>query len=128
MSYRDYETMNESVLREWRPLLTLANQVWEVERKLPRLDHPELLQRNVAKMKEALRDLGLEYEDPAGQAYDETRTDCSASIAGVNTTDLVVTETLKPIIRIRDRSRVSLLQQAVVIVASRHSDTEDTHD
>jgi hypothetical protein len=108
-------------------LLTLANQIWEVERKLTRLDHPELLYRNITKMKEALGDLGLEYEDPTGQTYDETRTDCSASIAGVNTADLVVTETLKPIVRIRSGNRVCLIQQAVVIVSSTHSDTEEAH-
>jgi hypothetical protein len=120
-----------------KSILTILNQLYELEQKLKRQDDPANLSRNVDKMKDAFAEkglpawdagggqgrVGLAYEDPMGQSFKETRTDLEATISGSGTEDLVVVEVIKPIIRaiLRDGtgefSRV--VQKGVVVVESR---------
>ena len=109
-----------------RPYLNLMNQVFEIEKKLDKLKNPGSIGRNVRKMKEAFaQDLfpngGLVYEDPIGQSYDETRSDCEASISGESTEDLVVVDTIKPIVRLTVHDMTRIVQRAVVVVESKSS-------
>ena len=118
-------------------VLTVINQLYEIEEKLKRLDNCASLRRNIDKMKDAFAEEGLPaidvgggscsirltYEDPMGQPFKETRTDLDATIAGVSIDNLFVVEVIKPIIRITvkdggpDFSRV--VQKGIVIVESR---------
>ena len=80
---------------------------------------------NVQRIKDAFEEAGLTYEDPTGEPYDETRTDCDANIAGDSQENLVITEVIKPIIRV-NRSGVSRIeQQGRVIVKSQNQQTTD---
>ena len=63
--------------------------------------------------------MGLRYEDPIGQNYSETRTDVDASLAGSTAHDLVITETLKPIIRQIDAGHSMILQKGIVVASPR---------
>ena len=101
-------------------IINVTNQTWEIEHKISQFENLESIKKNVEKLKTSLFDyVGIEYEDPIGQPYNETRTDCNASISGSTTNDLVVIETLKPIIRYYDRNRYEVVQQAIVIVKSK---------
>jgi len=100
------------------PLLPLVNQLFDLEKKLNKLDKGQKAQRNLRRMRESLEDLGLFYHDPLGERYDETRTDCDASIAGEFSENLVITEVLKPIIHLKKGPIVQLLQVGLVIVAA----------
>ena len=103
----------------------LINNVFEIEKKLSRLDEDHTIDRNVRRIKDAFEEAGLTYEDPMGEPYDETRTDCEASIAGDSQENLVITEVIKPIIRV-NRSGVSRIeQQGRVIVKSQNQQTTD---
>lgn len=86
-----------------RGILTVLNQLYEIEQKLKRHGDPHNLLRNVGKARDAFAALesggGLIYEDPLGQRLDETRTDLEVSIAGTSTEKLVVVQVVKPIIR-----------------------------
>jgi hypothetical protein len=97
----------------------MLNQVFQIERKLARLDKAEGILRNLSALKDGFAELGLSYESPLGQRYDETRTDCEASIAGEVTEDLVIADVIKPAIRLNEDGRVRLVQKAVVVVSAR---------
>ena len=119
-------SMNPSVdLDRLRPYLNLLNQVFEIEKKIGRLEDPGTIGRNVRRMKETFEnDLGLGgggfvYEDPTGEPYNETRADCDATIVGEGGDDLVVVETNKPIIRFTSNGITQIVQRAVVTVESR---------
>lgn len=100
--------------------LTLLNQLFEIEKKLSATgsSDPAHCLRNVIKIKDALQEQGLFYEDPTGQPFKDTRTDLEATISGPGTENLKVVEVIKPIIRegSREFSRVS--QKGIVIVES----------
>jgi DNA mismatch repair ATPase MutS len=109
-----------------KTLLTILNQVYEMEQKLAKNGDQNNLLRNLEKIKDALEHgegLGLVYENPLGQPFNETRTDVEATISGQITDNLVVVEVIKPIIRaiIREGSAEisKVAQKGVVIVESR---------
>lgn len=100
--------------------LALVNQIFEIERKLARIQEPHSIQRNIDKIKEYFEESGLFYENPLGQKYDETRTDCEASIAGEKTENLIITEVIKPLIRLKKDGLTIIVQRAVVIVSAKN--------
>ncbi len=116
------------LLPKTKNVLTVINQLCELERKVKsKMDHESLL-RNINRMKDAFEESGLVYVDPIGQSCPDTRTDVEASIAGAGTEDLVVIEVLKPIVRQRnpeipgDAGRV--VQKGRVVVESQSSKKE----
>jgi hypothetical protein len=113
---------NTSAMRISKSILTVMNQVYELERKLKKYNDPGDCSRNIDRMKDAFEELGLTYEDPMGQAFKETRTDLEASISGAATEDLVVAEVIKPIIRVRvcdgTREFSRVVQKGIVVVES----------
>lgn len=107
--------------------LDLANQLFALEQKANQLPAAHSLQRNFDRLQLMLSErldvfmdtnTGLEVHNPIGEAYNETRTDCSASIAGEATENLIVVEVIKPIIRLRQAQISRIVQQGVVIVKS----------
>jgi hypothetical protein len=109
-------------------VLTLMNNLYEVERKLALHGDPGNASRNVEKMKDALSgalgDEGLFYEDPMGQSFKETRTDLEATISGANTENLVVVEVIKPIVRIGGVDYSRVVQKGIVLVQSKDDGAE----
>lgn len=100
-------------------LLTLLNNVYEIEKKAQAKSDPINVLRNVEKIKDAIAEEGLILEDPLGQPFKETRNDIEASISGEKTTNLEVVEVLKPIIRFQVEGFSKVVQKGIVIVASR---------
>jgi hypothetical protein len=109
--------------------LDLVNQIFEIEKKAAQIQESNSIQRNVNKLKEILEnDLGGQsggepqgfiYYNPLGEDYNETRTDCEASIAGIRTDNLEIIEVIKPIIRYRKGGMNIIVQKAVVVVESK---------
>lgn len=97
----------------------LINQVFDMERKVAKLTESNSLARNLDRIKNKFQDLGLEMANPLGESYDETRTDCEANIAGSSTDNLVITDVIKPIVRLRQGDSSLIVQKAVVIVESK---------
>lgn len=118
-----------------RAYIDILNQVFEIEKKVALLHEENSLSRNVNRLKALLEnDLlqegkaiqsGLVYHNPLGERYDDTRTDCEASITGTATEDLYITEVIKPIIFYtfteRGQTIKSLVQKAVVLVQSKRN-------
>ncbi len=105
--------------------LDIVNQIFEIEKKANKLQESNSIQRNINKLREILQNdlseqseepAGLIYHNPIGEDYNETRTDCEASIAGSSTENLKITDVIKPIIRF-NRGGISLIVQKGIVVA-----------
>ena len=120
------------ISEEPKRLIFILNQIFEIEKQMNRIskkydlsdENSYLLpSRNINKLKEFFEsslsnNISLTYHDPTGEDYNETRTDCCASIAGEKTDNLKIIDVMKPIIRISDNGINRILQKAVVIVKS----------
>jgi hypothetical protein len=107
-----------------KKFIEILDQVFEIEKKLDGISEPNSIGRNVNRLKECFEDLmsdgGLIYHNPLGEKYNETRTDLDASIAGNSADNLVVTEVIKPIIRLRTNTGVTtIVRKGVVVVESK---------
>ena len=100
-------------------LLQTLNQLYDIERKLALHGDAAGVARNVERIKDAFMGDKLFYEDPMGQPFSETRADLEASIAGVGTENLVVTEVIKPVIRWGDPAYSRVIQRGIVVVRSK---------
>lgn len=117
-------------LRIDKTILDIINQIFEIEKKVSQLQESNSLSRNINRLKEIIgNDLvklsndekfKLSYHNPIGEPYNETRTDCEASIAGIGTEDLVITEVIKPIIRFVKDDMNIIVQKAIVVVESKN--------
>lgn len=102
-----------------KSLFRLLNQVFELERKAVRMADSEHVLRSVRRMKELFEeDFQLTYEDPTGQPFSETRTDVEARLAGDSAENLVIIETLKPIIRLSHGPTSSIVQKGIVVAGT----------
>jgi hypothetical protein len=115
--------MNEKITMP-KAYIDLLDQVFEIEKKLESISEPNSISRNINRIKEYFENLfsdsGLIYQNPIGEKFNETRTDLEASIAGSSTDNLVVTEVIKPIIRLRTNSGVTtIVRKGVVVVESK---------
>jgi hypothetical protein len=120
-------------VREVQPILDLLNQVFEIDKKVRKFHEASGIDRHLRKMRSifedgirlgvgsAIAEVRLTYHDPTGEPYDETRTDCDASIAGSSLDNLRIVETIKPIIRLQSGSSNVILQRAVVIARAAES-------
>jgi hypothetical protein len=104
--------------------LFLLNQIFEIEKKVDKLQETNSIQRNIERIKEffekdALTEgQGLFYHNPLGEKFDETRTDCEATISGNGHDNLVIIEVIKPIIYAKYGQSQMISQKGIVIVQS----------
>ena len=113
------------------PYLDLINQVFEIEKKASQLKEENSIHRNINKLKDLFENelfkgidgTGLTYHNPLGEDYSQSRTDCEASIAGIETENLEIVEVIKPIIFYNylneNKQMKTIAQKAVVVVESK---------
>src|SRR4051812_32781116 len=99
--------------------LQILNQVFEIEKKINGNEALQKIERNIRRIRILLEETGLVYHDPLGEDYNDTRTDCEASIIGTSPENLKIVEVIKPIIRKKEGQYSSIIQKAVVIVESK---------
>lgn len=97
-----------------KTVIELLNQIFEIEKKKQqhRFDR---IDRNIDRLKWLLEQEGFTYKDPTGEVYDETRTDCQATILAEQE-PFVIGDTIKPIIFHTADGRTTIVQQARVII------------
>lgn len=104
--------------------LDMINQIFEIEKKIGKIEEPNSIKRNLRRLKDLLENLqegiGFTYHNPIDEHYDDTRLDCDANIAGEGTENLVITEVIKPIIRVKQGGITQIVQKAVVIAQSQN--------
>lgn len=105
--------------------LFILNQLFEIEQKVGKIQEPNSVQRNIDRLKnffetEALFEgQGLVFHNPLGEKFDETRTDCEATISGTDHDNLEIIEVIKPIIYVKYGQTQMIAQKGIVIVQSR---------
>ena len=116
------------VSSELRVFLDMLNQVFEIEKKLEQITESNSIHRNLRRLKTTFESslpifnspgAGFVIQNPMGEAYDETRADCEASIAGDATEDLVIIDVIKPIIHFQKEGHSQIVQKGVVVVKSK---------
>ncbi|MEM7038019.1 MAG: hypothetical protein AAF570_13630 [Bacteroidota bacterium] len=112
--------------KELEVFIDMLNQIFEIEKKVGKIEEQNSIHRNLARLKEMFEsrmplggNAGFLVENPIGQPYNETRTDCEASIAGNGTENLVITEVIKPVIRLRQGGFNQIIQKGIVVVESK---------
>jgi len=91
----------------------LINQLVEIKQKI---DPEKKFERNFNRIFSILEDEGFTFQYPLGEKYNETRTDCEASIVGEASEKMVITQVIKPMIYKKYNNEITLIQKAVVIV------------
>ena len=98
------------------PIIKVINQIFDMEKKIEVMSNNTSLQRNIRRIHSALEEMDIEYHNPLGEKFDETRTDCEATISGDSTQKLRITEVIKPIITRKEGNFQQIIQKGVVIV------------
>lgn len=102
--------------KNYSVLCNIINQLHNIESKCIELDESGKIGRRFDRLKSQFQELNLFIHSPIHEAYDDTRLDCEASIAGDKISDLKIVEVIKPIIYHRDEQENSIIQKGVVIV------------
>ena len=122
--------MLEQNFKQYRPYFELLDQLFEIERKLDKVQEENSISRNLNRMKDIFEtllssssgvDVGFTYHNPIGEQYNETRLDLEASIAGSSTENLIVTEVIKPMIRYKSGGSTLIARKGVVVVESENT-------
>jgi hypothetical protein len=93
----------------------IINQLFEIQMKIKEGGASDNFERNFNRLFSLFEEEGYIIQDPTGETYAETRTDCEASISGRLGSRMRISRTIKPIIYLRAEGTVQLLQKAVVI-------------
>lgn len=104
--------------------IALVNQVFEIERKISKLNDSGTISRNIDKIRTLFSEAGLTYHDPIGETYNDTRTDCEAQVLTGGDGQKVITETIKPIVRLSNGGFTRIVQKAIVIVEENSQNKE----
>ena len=93
----------------------IINQLFEIKAKIKEGGTAQTFERNLNRLFDLFEEDGYIIQDPTGETYSETRTDCEASISGRIHSKMKITRTIKPIIYQKKEDTVQLLQKGVVI-------------
>lgn len=86
-----------------------------MQAKLKEAGSAPAFERNFNRLFNIFEEDGYIIQDPTGDVYVETRTDCEVSISGRLSSKMKITRTIKPIIYRREDGNVRLVQKGVVI-------------
>jgi hypothetical protein len=96
--------------------LQIINQLFEMQARLKEAHMATNFERNFKRLFNIFEEEGYLIQDPTGESYQETRTDCEVSISGRVGPKMKITRTIKPVIYLKKDGNLLLQQKAVVIV------------
>jgi len=99
--------------------IQLINQIAEIQNKIIQDSLMPKYERNFNRIYALLEEEGFIYKYPIGEKYRESSTDCEANIVGRDSSDMVITQVIKPIIYKKEADMVSLVQKGIVIIEAR---------
>jgi len=99
--------------------IRIINQLYEMQAKIKVMDAAPDFERNFSRLFSLFEEEGYIIQDPTGEAYTETRTDCEASISGRVGLKMKITRTIKPVIYQKINNVVNLIQKGVIIVENK---------
>ncbi len=86
-----------------------------MQQKLQGMGQLSSFERNFARLFSIFEEEGYIMQNPTGEPYQASRTDCEASIVGSTSSKMAIVKTLKPIIYKKQDGALQLLQKAIVI-------------
>lgn len=99
--------------------LNIINQLFEMRSKIKENGAAQHFERNFTRLFSIFEEDGYIIQDPTGEPYTESRTDCEASISGHIGSKMKISRTIKPIVYQKTDNSVQLLQKAIVIVENK---------
>jgi hypothetical protein len=96
--------------------IQLINQFLEIKQKINKNIEGDLFERNFNRISSIFESEGYFFNYPLGEKYNETRTDCEASIVGEASSHMIITDVIKPIIYKKEKEGYLLVQKGIVIV------------
>lgn len=94
----------------------VINQLFEIQYKIKELGQAGSFERNFNRLFSIFEDDGFIIQDPTNEMYNDSRTDCEASIVGNLSSKMKIIKTLKPVIYKKVDNSLHLIQKAVVLV------------
>jgi hypothetical protein len=124
--------MNSNFLKALKPHLFVLNQIFEIEKKVLKIEEQNSIIRNTDRLKsyfetEVFSDgiefqgfsiIGLSLHNPIGEVFNETRLDCEATISGESHENLEIIDVIRPIIFAKTDNSQIVIQKGIVIVQS----------
>ena len=101
-------------------MITLINQFFEVQQKSSQEpDMAEKLERNFNRISTIFEEAGYTINNPLGEKYSDSRTDCTANIVGNESANMYISQVIKPVIYQELDGALTLVQKGIVIVESK---------
>lgn len=124
--------MTNNFLKALKPHLFVLNQIFEIENKALKIQEQNSIIRNTDRLKsyfetevfegeieyQGFSINGLFLRNPIGEAFNETRIDCEATITGDGHENLKIIDVIRPIIFAKTGNSQIVVQKGVVIVQS----------
>jgi hypothetical protein len=105
---------------ESKAILSLINQIFEIEKKINSAGQTDRFNRNFKRIYFELEEgFNIVIKNPTGEFYNEGRIDCEANIVGNVSSKMMVQETIKPIIYEKNNNNLQIVQRGVVIVSAK---------
>lgn len=95
--------------------IPILNQLFDMQTRMKETGTLSQFERNFNRLFNLFEEQGYILQDPTGEAYHETRTDCEVSISGRLGSKMKISRTIKPIIYLQKDGNLRLLQKGVVI-------------
>lgn len=99
--------------------LAIINQIFEIKQKLEQEKLLDKFDRNLNRLFSIMEDEGYVCNNPWGERYTDSRSDCTANIVGKESRDMVIIQVIKPIIYKKTEGALTLVQKGIVIVESK---------
>jgi hypothetical protein len=96
--------------------IQLINQFTEIRQKVAQEKLEKKFERNFNRVFSIFEEDGFICQYPLGEKYNETRTDCEASIVGKEAKNMIVTQVIKPVVYKKSPEVLTLLQKGIVMV------------
>ena len=93
----------------------VANELHDLEYKRNQFNYNKI-DRNLRKLRTKLEEAGFVVINPINESYDETRTDCEATIVGDQGKRMRISKVIKPIVYTEENGRRTLVQKGIVTV------------
>lgn len=101
-------------------MIPILNQIFELQSKMTQLDVLDKFSRNINKLHHICLEEGYSIHDPIGEKYNDSRTDCEASIVGTMSDSMYISQVIKPIIYHMDKKgEKTIVQKGIVLVESK---------
>ena len=97
-------------------IIAIINQVFEIEKKTAASGTVNI-GRQLERIRSEIEALGYAWHSPLHEKWDETRTDCEASITGTLRPRMLITDVIKPIVHQAGADGKTVVQKAIVIVS-----------